>query len=337
MKILSDHLNTKENVVLENGYVYKISKEGISEKIGAESAYYVFLLKSGHTLAKNFPKYYEHSEEKGKNKIKLEYLRGYQPLSQFILDQNISKGDSVKISKRILELLLKFSSYKKRNASSAELFERLYIERPKKRLASLCKEDMFFENLSKIKTVSINGIVYNNIEEEFFNIIDNHRDFLLSNQLPSLFHGDLHFENILINSAGSLKVVDPNGLLIGLISYDIGKLLHSIIGKYDFIQNYHYELTILGKNKFYFSVQANECFNIFSKILMKELEKKINEKLIIQSYFACWCHMISLIPHHLKNKKKQALAFYLQAIIVGDIFLNTLNKFHENHQKVEKN
>jgi hypothetical protein len=130
--------------------------------------------------------------------------------------------------------------------------------------------------------------------------------------------------------------VDPNGMTVGFVSYDIGKLLHSTMGKYDFIQNYKYKLDALGQNKFNFSVQTNENHAIFSEILIDVLQNNINKLLMLQSYFACWSHMISLIPHHIKNSQNQALAFYLQSLIVGENFNRKLCQY-ENNKKMGKN
>lgn len=66
----------------------------------------------------------------------------------------------------------------------------------------------------------------------------------------TLVHGDFCFSNILYDSrADGIRVIDPRGLdadgefsVFGDIRYDIGKLHHSAIGKYDFIMADYYEL-----------------------------------------------------------------------------------------------
>jgi hypothetical protein len=74
-------------------------------------------------------------------------------------------------------------------------------------------------------------------------------------ELPSdkqtLVHGDFCFSNILYDSrADCIQVIDPRGLdandefsVFGDIRYDIGKIYHSAIGKYDFIVAGYYQLT----------------------------------------------------------------------------------------------
>lgn len=60
---------------------------------------------------------------------------------------------------------------------------------------------------------------------------------------PGVLHGDLCLSNILFDGrAGDIKVVDPRGVdatgelsLYGNLCYDLAKLLHSVVGLYDFI------------------------------------------------------------------------------------------------------
>jgi hypothetical protein len=67
----------------------------------------------------------------------------------------------------------------------------------------------------------------------------------------TLVHGDFCFSNILYDfRADCIRVIDPRGLdandgfsVFGDIRYDIGKLYHSAIGKYDFIMAGYYDLT----------------------------------------------------------------------------------------------
>lgn len=70
----------------------------------------------------------------------------------------------------------------------------------------------------------------------------------------TLVHGDFCFSNILYDfRADGIRVIDPRGLdanddfsVFGDIRYDIGKLYHSAIGKYDFIMAGYYSLTQHG-------------------------------------------------------------------------------------------
>lgn len=100
-----------------------------------------------------------------------------------------------------------------------------------------------YEKQTKYDISSIN--IYNG--QPLPSIIDIAKECIFySLELPiigSIIHGDLCFSNILYDSrAHSIKLIDPRGLdshhkfcLYGNQIYDIIKLMHSIIGLYDFI------------------------------------------------------------------------------------------------------
>jgi len=65
--------------------------------------------------------------------------------------------------------------------------------------------------------------------------------------VSSYVHGDLHFENILIDpKAQKFKLVDPRGYRYCDVYYDFGKLSHSLNGKYDFLHEDKFELILMG-------------------------------------------------------------------------------------------
>jgi len=74
-------------------------------------------------------------------------------------------------------------------------------------------------------------------------------------QDAGILHGDFCFSNILYDFRhATIKVIDPRGLaadgsprLAGDLRYDVGKLAHSIKGKYDFIKTDRYALERNGR------------------------------------------------------------------------------------------
>ena len=79
-----------------------------------------------------------------------------------------------------------------------------------------------------------------------------------------VLHGDFCFSNILFDfRSGTAKLIDPRGYvepgkpcLFGDTRYDIGKLHHSIVGRYDFIVAGYYSLTKTGPYALSFDVAA---------------------------------------------------------------------------------
>lgn len=71
----------------------------------------------------------------------------------------------------------------------------------------------------------------------------------------SIFHGDLFFGNVIYQrETQSLTLIDPKGPLngrldnLGSLRYDIGKLAHSVLGKYDFVINGLYDIDLCVEN-----------------------------------------------------------------------------------------
>jgi dTDP-glucose pyrophosphorylase len=98
-------------------------------------------------------------------------------------------------------------------------------------------EFLFDKNLSRIK-----GTAYQDEAVDFLeslhSMISNSRFF----NETTVYHGDLHFANMFYCfHYKQLKVIDPNGRLMGHWFYDLAKLNHSVFGKYDWIDSelYH--------------------------------------------------------------------------------------------------
>ena len=58
----------------------------------------------------------------------------------------------------------------------------------------------------------------------------------------TIFHGDLHFANMFYCfHYKQIRVIDPNGFVLGHWFYDLAKLYHSVEGKYDWIDSQLYD------------------------------------------------------------------------------------------------
>lgn len=60
----------------------------------------------------------------------------------------------------------------------------------------------------------------------------------------TMYHGDLHFANMFYDfNTKQLKLIDPRGEFSGHWFYDMAKLMHSVVGKYDYIDSQLYSIT----------------------------------------------------------------------------------------------
>lgn len=328
--ILSSHKNTNEIVLVESGFVFKRSKFGVSKKILQERSFYRSLSKDRlKDVLHYFPKFYKYRVIGNKyNEIKMEYLKGYSSLDKILLSCESKHSLNEDFVEGLHTLLQKFSRIRQiDNKKDASLFDRFYVKRVTSRLKEM-NANKELHRLNLAEKITVNGIKYNSLQQNYFNLMRNglFLKILRKNQINSFFHGDFHYENILLGDDGVIKLVDPNGLSGGLISYDFGKLLHSSLGKCSVIQN---NLFTLGGSKDEYNLSLNEPpkHKEFSDKINRFLKKNLSSLEYVQALFACWCHMISLIPHHIPNGKKQSIAFYLRALEIGELFFEELEGY----------
>tara|TARA_B100001175_G_scaffold132422_1_gene112559 strand:- start:8553 stop:10121 length:1569 start_codon:yes stop_codon:yes gene_type:complete len=98
---------------------------------------------------------------------------------------------------------------------------------------------------------------------------------LLSNGISSRFHGDLHFENIIINK-NKFKFLDwrqdfENNLKKGDLYYDLAKLLHGIIVDHNQVNKNNFRIDI-KRNKVFLKIRQSSnhktCLKYFEKWLI---------------------------------------------------------------------
>lgn len=124
-----------------------------------------------------------------------------------------------------------------------------------------------------------------------------------------IIHGDLCFSNILYDfRVQSIRLIDPRGTIdesthtpFGDGRYDIAKLYHSLVGRYDFIiaENYHLEI---HENNLNFTLRHHEVLDkIIDYIFNNEIFGYKKEEIIpiMINLF------ISMLPLHSDSKTRQ--------------------------------
>ena len=143
----------------------------------------------------------------------------------------------------------------------------------------------------------------------------------------SIMHGDFCFSNILYDfKSQSIKVVDPRGLSAdckeitnyGDLRYDVAKLAHSIIGKYDFIMAHRFDYSEASPYDIKFSIYLNNNCKIEKYFLNKmSLLYNVNEDTIYPIMINLF---LSMLPLHSDDSIRQkallanALRLYLEYI-----------------------
>lgn len=205
--------------------------------------------------------------------------------------------------------------------------------------------------------------------EDILNELRSDRDF---NQLMvppkiCLIHGDLHFDNILIDLDFPehiyIKFIDPRGFRNPQdIAYDLGKLLHSTNGEYDFIHEGYLKTNIsffrrekddtvfFGPLNFdvWVEKQMREggsrditishvseiteshqpLYRELKEFILEEIEKKgylqDDESWKLRAYFNEAMHFCTMLPFHVKKDMIRTISIYLRGV-------ELINKFYDDY------
>lgn len=123
----------------------------------------------------------------------------------------------------------------------------------------------------------------------------------LINGIPSNFHGDLHFENIIFNKSSSqFKFLDwrqgfGNSLEYGDIYYDLAKLLHGIIVPHPSISSGKYSITESENKKTIAIYRSENIKNVENRFQNWIIEKKYNKNKI---ELLCCLIFLNIAPLH---------------------------------------
>lgn len=248
--------------------------------------------------------------------VRMEYY-AYPSLAEIMLYWELPKSIWESIIQNLGLVLTRFSAYKDEavNVDWSDIYLKKVISRVDEFKNSVEKDlyDLFFINES---------IVINNEQYEgWVKLRDKYiREISKINTScdSTIIHGDFCFNNILCEPySGLIKLLDARGsfgidetTIYGDRKYDIAKLGHSIIGRYDYIVNDLYQIVQSGDgfclNTFDRPWQV-EIDNLFKELLE---EKKIDRNLI---YLIIGSLFISMPPMHSDNRNRQK-AFFLQGI-----------------------
>jgi hypothetical protein len=163
----------------------------------------------------------------------LEFLEQFRSLGSVFCDNNIGFDDLKKYVAKSVEILFELYNSKNIFTLGAVEIERLYWRKISLRMNE-AKCILWLRELLALKNVVINGCEYLGVPLIMEKISQERYLEKFVPQSVGFIHGDLHFGNILING-DSVKFVDPNGATRMPIEYDLGKLLHSFHGLYDYI------------------------------------------------------------------------------------------------------
>ena len=136
-----------------------------------------------------------------------------------------------------------------------------------------------------------------------------------------MVHGDLHFQNILIdinNDKGKFLLMDPRGEINGTdFYYDMGKLWHSFHGCYDFLHTDQFQLEWNEKGNCInvdLILENSGALFVYEQLNSRVPDLLQNYKLIrndklwrIKTLFSELAHFGSVMPFHIENNEKDTV------------------------------
>jgi thiamine kinase-like enzyme len=178
-----------------------------------------------------------------------------------------------------------------------------------------------------------------------------------------LIHGDLHFDNILIDpfdlSSPVDKLIDPGDFFYkgGDVAYDLGKLMHSFNGFYDFIHEGLYDLHCVDSNKVLectLRIIGNEHIfkepigtggsgaevegfsPLYGGEIVNYLYIREHNSAIVENVFSDFdwpnllkraryneaIHFLTMAPFHIRRDPRRTLAIYLTGLVLMKICSN---------------
>lgn len=269
------------------------------------------------------PRVLERKETEKDVTLKIEYY-GYPNLAELYLFGNFDIEIWKNTIKNLFDTIKIFRNHPAK-ISYDDCYS-MYWEKIEQRLELLKNQDGEITKLLNAEAMIINGKFYKNfplIKEQ----IKEKCLKLCETSIGSLIHGDFCLSNILYDVNNQIiRLIDPRGRfgkqsVYGDLRYDVAKLRHSIVGKYDYIisdlfhikrSNDGYEIEI------YADSEKDNIAEYFDKLLI-ESGFNLNEiKLIEATLF------LSMLPLHQDNPERQTI-MYFTAIELFNELINNLN------------
>jgi len=273
--------------------------------------------------------------------FEMPYYR-YPSFRKALLSGELDNCEALSILKNISNFMFNSVYTKRHRPAPVDYIKTIHLNKIWQRLKITKQRAKVFKDIFDADTVIINGIKSKNIFE-LTNYIENKPDLLEILNPPKLcmVHGDLHFDNIIIDiKTKDFILLDPRGLDNYWLTYDLGKIWHSFYGFYDLLHQGMFDLDFKVKDG---TVNANlvmsktpalKQYKMLHREFPKTLEKhnllKEDPHWMLRTLFSNASHFCSVMPFHLKNdgKEHNAIAMYLMGLKLLTEFIDIYeNKF----------
>ena len=270
----------------------------------------------------------------------------FPTLRTLILDDSMNAQDALSLLDKILSFMFKEVYHEKRQTSKNYLTE-IHLKKIFVRLIQTKNTVYMFREIIDAESLTINGTEYENILSLTRKINQNwEMKKLLTPEFTCRTHGDLHFDNILIdNETDDFMLIDPRGNFDYDVYYDLGKIWHSCHGLYDFIHSGRFSLK-REDNAFEYAFEEGAPLDSYREILRgipaileKHEDIKNDPHWEIRTLFSEASHFASVAPFHLKMDgiEEVATLCYLKGVELMNNIYNRLGDMINQEQIVEGN
>ena len=275
-------------LVMKNGFVIKSST--FKEKLAGEIYWFNNFPQE---LSLYIPRFY--SDKDGLS-YKTEYLYS-NTLAELYVFGNLPSYTWEQIFLSAKRFLTKLHTYETNNTNINFDFKQKTIDR--------------LSEFSKKSNISINREwIYNgNKYPSLIDIIDNIDKYIqIKSNKFKFIHGDFCFSNIMYDfKSNEIKTFDPRGIdfkgkvnVYGDERYDFAKLMHSVIGLYDFIIFGFYDCKI-DNYEIKFELYIPENIRFIQEVFLKVFSHQNRNDI-----YAIMIHLfLSMLPLHDDNKNRQ--------------------------------
>ena len=270
---------------------------------------------------------------------------GSRNLREYIFDGHFDSDATIAFLKKLLDWLFDAVYSRRISKAPAGWAREKHVRRVLGRLVECSEKSPVLKRMISAQYLEINGIRYRNIKEIFSEIEEN-TEFLtaINPQDLIMIHGDLHFQNILVypgNDKGFM-LVDPRGELDGSdLYYDMGKLLHSFHGKYDFVHSDQFRLSLSwheGIPSAHYELTNSFSENVYDEIFQKFMAFIQKCDMIrndpyweMKALFSEAAHFSSVATFHIGKTKTAD-----RAVVLYLIGVKLANEFYERYLKDDK-
>lgn len=263
---------------------------------------------------------------------------GSKNLREYIFAGNFDVDDTIAFLDKLLRWMFDNVYCRKLGYAPKNWTMEKHINRVLNRLIECCEKSKDLKGLIEADQIVINGKEYKNVKELYSQIAK--LDSFISKVNPIdlvMIHGDLHFQNILLSNETDTGfiLVDPRGEHSGSdIYYDMGKIFHSIHGKYDFIHSDQFRLDVeyidgVPNASYVFTNEymVHEYDRIYERFLglLSDFEYiKKDQDWLMKCLWAEASHFCSVMTFHIGKTENtdRAMMLYFTGVILINEFYN---------------